>query len=112
MEMIGDMATIGGIITITGMLTGHILGCMARQDWAITRPRLRVISRGRRWTITAIRRGRCPDMITGSAGDWRLAGSQTIDCFDSGLEITAICIWGWLALPSIWLQSAKTRRSE
>jgi hypothetical protein len=48
MEMTGDMATIDDIITIMGTITGLISECIARQEWVITRPRLRVILRGRR----------------------------------------------------------------
>ncbi|WP_269319493.1 hypothetical protein [Methylomonas sp. 11b] len=42
------MDTIGGIITITGMVTGPILGDIAQREWAITRPRRRAILRGHR----------------------------------------------------------------
>ncbi|WP_268743564.1 hypothetical protein [Methylomonas sp. MK1] len=42
------MATIGGIITIMGMVTGPILGDIAQREWAITRPRRPVILGGRR----------------------------------------------------------------
>ncbi|WP_269454634.1 hypothetical protein [Methylomonas methanica] len=42
------MDTIGGIITIMGMVTGHILERITLQEWAITRRRHPVILRGRR----------------------------------------------------------------
>jgi hypothetical protein len=48
MAMTGDMGTIGGIITIMGMVTGHIFGRTARLEWAITRPHRRDILGGRR----------------------------------------------------------------
>ncbi|WP_269454846.1 hypothetical protein [Methylomonas methanica] len=41
------MDTIGGIITIMGMVTGHILERITLQEWAITHRR-RVILHGRR----------------------------------------------------------------
>ncbi|MCQ8118603.1 hypothetical protein [Methylomonas rosea] len=42
------MDTIGGIITIMGMVTGHILERITLQEWAITLPHRRAISHGRR----------------------------------------------------------------
>ncbi|WP_148655028.1 MULTISPECIES: hypothetical protein [Methylomonas] len=70
------MDTIDGITIITATITGHILECIVRREWDITLPRRRAISHGRRWIITATRRGPCPDMTTGIAGDQAIANRR------------------------------------